>query len=366
MRGPIFVFKFITCISGNHWLRQWSMLACKSTGVLSCFALSIQLRALFEPAYAVTSGRPWPSVHAASSRIKTSHHLWWWYLTVAGLLIFASCGTQEPRQNGDFTFVVVNVGEGLSQIATAGSEAIVFDMGDTDASVSWTTAYDGLGKPHIGTIAISHSHVDHMGGLRRLPDSLDFSGTIVAGAYEDTSLIRATCGSWAGRVRFRLIGMGDTVSGLDGAVAVCLWPPKGLVLPTPIPDSLKNIFSLCFVVRYKSSSVLITSDIDTTAERALSARFGFGLLADAIVVPHHGSVGSVDPVFYGYVAPSTAILSCGAQNLYGHPAANVLAMLFQMHARLYQTAAIGTVTAFTEGYYWSVSGEGSPNRNGIQ
>jgi competence protein ComEC len=274
----------------------------------------------------------------------------------AWLLIGASCGTQEPRQNNGFTFDVVDVGEGLSQIATSNSEAVVFDVGDTDASATWTNAYNGLGKPHIGSIVISHSHADHMGGLCRLPESLDFSGEIVAGAYEDTSLIRATCGSWAGRVRFRSIGMGDTLSGFNGAMAICLWPPKDLPLPTPIPDSLKNVYSLCFVVRYKSSSVLITSDIDTTAEHALSARFGFGLMADAIIVPRHGSAGSVDPVFYGYVAPSTAILSYGTQNPYGHPAANVLAMLFQMHARLYQTAVIGTVTAFTDGYYWSVSG----------
>jgi beta-lactamase superfamily II metal-dependent hydrolase len=282
------------------------------------------------------------------------------------LLIGASCGTQGPRQNSGLTFVVVNVGEGLSQIATSNAEAVAFDMGDTGASATWANAYNGLGKPRVSAIIISHSHVDHMGGLGRLPESLDFSGEIVASAYEDTSLIRATCGPWAGRVHFRSIGMGDTVSGLDGAVAICLWPPKGLVLPTPIPDSLKNVYSLCFVVRYKSSLVLITSDIDTTAERELSARFGFGLGADAIVVPHHGSAGSVDPVFYGYVAPSIAILSYGIPNPYGHPAANMLAMLFQMHARLYQTAMIGTVTAFTDGYYWSVSGEGSQNRNGIQ
>jgi len=275
----------------------------------------------------------------------------------ACLLIGASCGTQGPRHNSGLTFVVVNVGEGLSQIATSSSEAIVFDVGDTGASASWTNAYNGLGKPRIGAIIISHSRADHMGGLSRLPEALDFSGEIVAYMYADTSLIRATCGSWAGRMHFRLIGMGDTVSGPFGVAAICLWPPKDLVLPTPIPDSIKNVYSLCFVVQYQSSSVLITSDIDTTAERTLSTRFGFGLMADAIVVPDHGSAGSVDPVFYGYVAPSTAILSCGAQNPFGHPAANVLAMLFQMHARLYQTAVIGTVTAFTDGYYWSVSGE---------
>jgi hypothetical protein len=40
----------------NHSLWQWSTMARSGTIVPSCF-------------------------HAAFSRIKTSHHLWWWYLT---------------------------------------------------------------------------------------------------------------------------------------------------------------------------------------------------------------------------------------------------------------------------------------------
>jgi beta-lactamase superfamily II metal-dependent hydrolase len=198
-----------------------------------------------------------------------------------------------------------------------------------------------------------------MGGLRALPDSLRFSGDIAASMFEDTALIRSACGSWASRVRFRTIARGDTVALPGGSAALCLWPPRNQPLQPPLLDDDKNTYSLCFLARYQSSSVLITSDIDTTAEQELAARYGFGLMADILVVPHHGSGGSVSPVFYGYVAPSIGIISCAAQNAYGHPAATVLSMLFQMHVALHQTALEGTITAFTNGYYWTAAGENS-------
>jgi beta-lactamase superfamily II metal-dependent hydrolase len=273
-------------------------------------------------------------------------------------LLCGSCTTRYPSgQAAGFRFTVVDVGEGLSQIGVIGSDAVVWDMGDTGAAGNWIRAYAQAGAPYIRAIAISHSHVDHMGGLRTLPDSIRFSGEIVASVFEDTALIRETCGSWGARVRFRTIGQGDTMANLSGVTVQCIWPPKNLPIATPISDDYKNTYSLCFIVRYQSNSVLITSDIDTVAERALAARYGFSLMSDIIVVPHHGSSGSVDPVFYGYVSPSFAVISCSADNEYGHPAANVLAMLFQMRVNLYQTSLQGTITASANGYYWTVSGE---------
>lgn len=279
-------------------------------------------------------------------------------LAAACALLCASCGTQGPSGSGSgLHFTVVNVGEGLSQIASSGGEAVVFDIGDTDATSRWIEAYGRAGGPRIRDIVISHSHVDHIGGLRNLPDAINFSGQIVASVFEDTALIRSTCGTWASRVRFRTIGQGDTVAGPLDAFAVCVWPPRNAAVQTPVVDEFKNAYSLCFLVRYQSNTVFVTSDIDTVAEQALAAKYGFGLASDIIIVPHHGSAYSVDPVFYGYVAPSIAVISCAAQNMYGHPAQNVLDLLFQMHVKLYLTSQEGTVAAFSNGYYWTVAGE---------
>jgi beta-lactamase superfamily II metal-dependent hydrolase len=105
-------------------------------------------------------------------------------------------------------------------------------------------------------------------------------------------------------------------------------------------------------VRYGGTTVIITSDIDTMAERSLAEGFGYRLASDIIVVPHHGSAGSADDVFYGYVNPDVAVISCGIGNTYGFPAKKVMDLLYQMKVRPYITATTGTVTAISNGYYW--------------
>jgi competence protein ComEC len=264
-----------------------------------------------------------------------------------------SCVQQPAQQDSSFVFTVVNVGQGLSQIGAVGAEAIAWDMGDTGAAPQWNSAYAHLGAPHLRTIVISHTHADHMGGLNRLGDSVGFSGLIVTGMLEDTALIRENCGSWKGKIRFRTIAQGDTIGGLSGVSVECIWPPRVLAFSAPIIDDYKNRYSLAFIVRFGSNAVLVTSDIDTLAERQLAASYGFSLMSDIVVVPHHGSAGSVDPVFYGYVNPSVAVISFGANNPYGHPAKNVLDLLFQMRVQLFETATEGTVSAATDGYYFS-------------
>jgi|WetSurMetagenome_2_1015567.scaffolds.fasta_scaffold02997_7 competence protein ComEC len=277
-------------------------------------------------------------------------------LSAACALLCASCGTQAPPEPG-LRFSVVDVGQGLSQIASSDGEAVVFDVGDTGATLQWLEAYGRAGSPRIGDIVISHSHADHMGGLANLPGSLNFSGEIVTSVFEDTALIRNSCGTWASRIRFKTVARGDTITGPADVYSICLWPPRNAPVQVPVSDEDKNRYSLCFIVRYQTGSVLVTSDIDTSAEQSLAVEYGPALAADIIVVPHHGSAYSVDPVFYGYVAPYWAVISCAAQNPYGHPAQKTIDMLFQMHAELFLTSVDGTVTAENNGYYWTLQGE---------
>lgn len=205
-------------------------------------------------------------------------------------LAWLSCGVQGPSRTGSgLRFAVVNAGGGLSQMASSGAEAVVFDMGDTGAAQSWKDAYLAAGAPRIRTIVISNSRSAHCGGLSMLPDSTDFSGDIVTSVCEDTALVRAMCGWWASRVRFRTIGAGDTVAGPGGSFALCVWPPRSIALQAPVSGNVKEEYSLCFLLRYQSNTVLVTSDIDTSAQQALSARLGSGLGADMLVLPRNGS-----------------------------------------------------------------------------
>jgi competence protein ComEC len=193
------------------------------------------------------------------------------------------------------------------------------------------------------------------GGLQFLDTGIAWTGLVIVSPYEDTAFIRSCAPQWRTRIRFHIVAAHDTLAMFDDVELRCLWPPDTSGGSIFAVDSLMNRFSLVFLVSKGLTRALITSDIDTCAEHELSLRERQGLAADLMVVPHHGSAGSLDPVFYGHVRPQTAVISYGAGNSYGHPSQNVLLWLSQMGTTIKLTSPDGCVIVESSGFRWTLS-----------
>ncbi len=254
----------------------------------------------------------------------------------------------------EVTFAILDVGQGLSQAGIKDKQAVFWDMGDRDAFASWQSGFATLGSPYISAIIISHGDMDHKGGLADLPAAVPFSGLVITSPYEDTAALRVFAGNWSSRLYFRTVKQGDTTALLNGVYIECIWPPHDSATLQWAEDNFTpNRFSLCFRVVYGSTSVMITGDIDTVSEALLTEKYKTALASDIIVVPHHGSKGSLHSLFYGYVDPQRAVISCGVDNLYGHPADNVMKFLaLQMVVTISDTRYEGHVIGRSNGEYW--------------
>jgi len=270
-------------------------------------------------------------------------------------LSFVNCNDNPVNTaggSGRFTFSVVDVGQGLAQFGVMDGRAVVWDVGPSAQSPSWRAAYGNLGRPHIESIIISHSDADHYGGLSALDGNINWNGLIIVSPYEDTAKIRAGSGVWRERVNFRFCAAGDTLKYLNDVNIICLWPPHGVDVELPLDGRERNHYSLVFSIRHGHSRALITSDIDSAAMESIAAHSGYGLRAQILVAPHHGSAGSVNPLFFSYVSAETAVISCARQNSYGHPSTQMLNQLIYQGARLMYTYIDNTVTFTSNGHYW--------------
>jgi competence protein ComEC len=265
-------------------------------------------------------------------------------------------GCANPAHDGGdgerFTFTVADVGQGLAQFGVAGKRAVVWDVGEN--YFAWRGAYVGLGSPRIESLIISHSHNDHCGALESFGGSLDWSGELVVSPYEDTAALRKKATAWKERLTFKQYARGDTLRPFGTAVEiVCLWPPLGLEEEVPLPDRLKNCYSLVFSVRDGNARALITSDIDSAAMAEIAAYSGHALRAQILVVPHHGSAGSVNPLFFSYVKADVAVISCAVNNDHGHPSPKMIEELDSRKVKTALTSIDGTVTFGSNRYYWN-------------
>lgn len=274
------------------------------------------------------------------------------FLTVLSLILVSCSMLVEPVPEDRFTFCIADVGQGLSQFGIRNGKAVVWDMGPGNEYSKWKNAYNGLGCPSVETIFISHSDEDHLGGLSGLEGDFDWSGRLVISPFEDTAKIRSRSGVWSDDIRFEFCNQDDTLRLLDSVLIICLWPPEEIEAPIPLDGVDRNRYSLVFLVEHGADRVLITSDIDSWAQRRIARDYACSVDAQIMIAPHHGSAGSVDPTFFGYVSPSVAVFSCGKDNPYGHPSEEMVNQFLLQGTDMLFTYVEGDVVLESNGYYW--------------
>jgi len=102
-----------------------------------------------------------------------------------------------------------------------------------------------------------------------------------------------------------------------------------------------NDLSLVFLFQENNFSVLFTGDIPLPIlERVLKQS---KIKTDIIKIPHHGSKYNLSIKVLSLAEPTTAVISCGKNNSYGHPAHEVLDMLKAAKIKIRRTDEEGDI-----------------------
>jgi len=97
-----------------------------------------------------------------------------------------------------------------------------------------------------------------------------------------------------------------------------------------------NNQSLVLLFERDGRRALLTGDAGAATEDAL-LRNRAAPRADVLKIGHHGSRGSTTPAFLEAVCPRLALLSCGRQNRFGHPAPGTLKTLAEARVPVLRT-----------------------------
>jgi len=211
-------------------------------------------------------------------------------------------------------------------------------LGVAEAALLPHLWFRGIGK--IDWIVASHGDADHIEAFDELIEAM----RVGAAWYgKDTSADGNAFLDAVSRegIPLRRIGRGDRFE-IDGVGIEILWPD-------PASERLsENDRSLVLRLRYGRRSILLTGDIEASAETRL-AEIGDGLRADVLKTPHHGSKTSSTTPFLDAVRPHHAIISAGRPSPFGHPHPVILDRLESRRIRIWETGRCGAVTASTDG-----------------
>ena len=254
---------------------------------------------------------------------------------------------------------VLDVGQGDAILfRTNRGNWLVFDAGriwkSGDAARTTIIPYIKSRGGHVRAFILSHAHADHVGGAASLLRGLDpdefWDSAFPQGSEVYDKTLRAA--KDAG-VLWRRVHAGDVMA-VDGLVVHFLAPDSSWTASLTDPNEASTIAR----VDYGGTRFLMTGDAEREEEAWLLRFAGAELDADVLKVAHHGSSTSSGEKFLDAVTPSLAIISVGADNLYGHPSGDVLAALSRTGARTIRTDHAGTVVVRTDGSRITVKGSG--------
>ena len=191
-----------------------------------------------------------------------------------------------------------------------------------------------LGVSALDGAFLSHPDSDHMTGLLEVLETLPTKGLYLSdyafAENEQTDLLKEMVEKY--NIPLYTIKTGD--SSLEDTF-LCLYP-TGASAGT----GEENQGSMVLRYSYGDTKVLFTGDITAEEEQQLLEQ---NISADVLKVAHHGSKYSSDAAFLEKVSPKAAVISCGTNNVYGHPHKEAMERLQKTGAEIFRTDEDGTI-----------------------
>ncbi|MER6124839.1 ComEC/Rec2 family competence protein [Streptomyces sp. NPDC001795] len=248
-------------------------------------------------------------------------------------------------------YAMCDVGQGDATVLAAGDgTAVVVDAGPDPALVD--RCLTALGVSRIPLLVLTHFHADHVAGLAgvlrgRAVGAIETTG--FEAPPEQAAFVHALAASRHIPVTRAVAGERSRTGALDWRV---LWPPPD---PVPSPDG-PNDASVALFVRSAGLTLLLLGDLEPPAQEALLRSPAGAELGpvDVLKVAHHGSAYQ-DSELIRRVAPRLALISCGRDNPYGHPAPSTVSALRDEGALVLRTDEDGAIAVVGAGTGLSVA-----------
>ncbi len=245
-------------------------------------------------------------------------------------------------------FHFIDIGQGDAALIRTPAGDVLIDAGDNTAEALLMAYLNRYDVDRLAYVVFTHPDADHIGGADVVLKNCDVERIIRPDLAADTKTYR------------------DMITLIQAEDCEEIFPSVGYTFSlgdvlftvlAPIGKAYssggRNNYSVVIRVDYGDTSVLFTGDAESESENEMLKKYGKqadGILdCDILKVGHHGSKSSSGLGFLRAVTPDFAVISCGRNNAYNHPATEVVNRYASMNIPLYRTDLLGSIVFISDG-----------------
>ena len=249
---------------------------------------------------------------------------------LAGLIGAVFCSYLEPRMD-NYRITAIDVGQGQCLLLQNKNKFYMVDCGgDSDEKAADQAAQllISQGIFHLDGLILTHYDADHVGGVENLLKIVSADTIYLPVGGGDSKYRDSLAREYKDKIQWV-----NEDTHIDGG-NITIYPS--------LESEESNESGLCILFQPKNCDILITGDCSERGEQALMEHTDLPDI-EILVAGHHGSRYSTSWKLLATTRPEIVLISVGADNNYGHPAAETLERLRMFGCVVYRTDVEGTI-----------------------
>ena len=235
-------------------------------------------------------------------------------LVLVAAVAWRAAPTDAPPPTG-LRITFLDVGQGDAVLVQVPEGAVLVDQGPPEGKAARQLRALGIGR--LALLVLTHPQRDHVGGAEDVLEAVRVDRVL-------DPRLHATSPDHAAAIhaaRVRRVPVETARAGATyrlGALRLrVLWPDS-----PGLPGQDPNERAVVLLLSYGEIDALLTADAESHVVEPLRPP-----RVEILKVAHHGSADAALPTLLRSIQPEVAVISVGAGNDYGHPAASTLAAL---------------------------------------
>lgn len=244
--------------------------------------------------------------------------------------------TQLPDMEVHF----LDVGQSDATLVMNGEHAMLIDAGDNNQGTAIQNYLQKQGVEHLDYLILTHTDADHIGGADVIITKFDVDTVFMGNYAKDTATYRDVIQALDNKgLQWSTPAVGENYT-LGDAFFTIIAPNKEYNTP--------NNSSIGLLLTKGKNKFIFTGDAEEAAEADI-VQNGIDITADVYQAGHHGSKTASSDALLDAVKPEFAVISCGQDNKYGFPHAQVLNSFRERGIQVFRTDEQGSIVAVSDG-----------------